>query len=163
MFNRIVVPLDGSSVAEYALPRAQELASLMGASLHLIRVIDLAQADRYGVYALTLDGRSVAQLLQEAHSSALEYLTNLAERLGQTGIAISTEQRQDGAARGIIGASRPGDLIVMATHGATGVKPWFLGSVAEELVRHAPVPLLLMHPEAERCVPQPVRSQLAHA
>lgn len=144
MYTRIVVPLDGSTIAELALPHAVEFAQMSGATLHLVRIVDLTQLDRFGEHALALDGHAIVDVLQKERALASAYLEQTAERLAKKQIEVTTELCQESAARGIVGIVRAGDLVVMTTHGSSGSKPWFLGSVAEEIVRHSPAPVLLL-------------------
>ena len=144
MFERIVVPLDGSELAEKALPAAEELARLAGAPLHLIRVVDLPRLERFGAYGLTVEYASFALLADEERAVAREYLEKVAAGLTGRGRTVTTEVADGVTARVLVGLSKPGDAIVMASHGRTGMARWFLGSVAEDVVRHATVPVLLI-------------------
>ena len=62
MYRRIVVPLDGSKLAEKSLSQAEELARLTGAPIHLIWVVDYTRLERYGPYALALESVSYTHL-----------------------------------------------------------------------------------------------------
>ena len=148
MYQRIIVPLDGSELAETALPHAEELARLTGAPLHLVRVVDLSHSAAYGAYGMYAAGPD-AMTAAEAET-AQEYLDRLQQALSGRGATATAEVLRGLTARTLVAAARPGDVIVMATHGRTGLPRWFLGSVAEEVVRHTPVPLLLV-----RVQPQP--------
>lgn len=133
MYRRILVPLDGSKLAERALPAAEELARLMQAPLHLVRVIDPAQWD------LSANGADEAEGL-----AADSYLERMTQREVEQGIGARGEVRYGNTVREIVSTTQPGDLMVMSTHGRGGLARWFLGSVAEAVIRHAPVPLLLI-------------------
>ena len=153
MYTRFLVPLDGSKLAERALSAAAELAQLMGAPLHLVCVVDLTQLDlaAYDSYATALARGVVLPFLSDEDAAARAYLDRMTARLAAQGLTASGEVRHGIAAREIVALAQSGDLIVMATHGRGGVARWFLGSVAEEVVRHAPVPLLLLRGEHEDC------------
>ncbi len=144
MYRRIVVPVDGSELAERALPQAEALARLTGAPLHLVRVVDLTGLARYGSIGLHAEVTAFQQVLANEETLARDDLERTAGGLRERGLSVTTEQRRGDAATEIVGAIEPGDVIVMATHGRGGMKRWFLGSVAEEVVRHAPVPVLLV-------------------
>ncbi len=153
MFSRIVVPLDGSHLAARALPQAEELARLTGASLHLVRALDpshvakLAGSPVFGTFmALT----AFQQLVEEERTASEGYLAATKADLSRRGFTVTTGLLNGNRAAEIIAATTGGDLIVMATHGRGGLSRWFLGSVAEEVARHAAVPVMLIrtHPEA---------------
>lgn len=144
MYGRIVVPLDGSELAEAALAHAAHLARLTGGELHLLRIVDVTRLERYGPYGLALEYASQEQVMTTEAAAAQEYLTGVSERLRQQGLRVTDEIRSGVVSRELITATGPGDLIVMASHGRAGVKRWFLGSVAEDVVRHASVPVMLI-------------------
>jgi nucleotide-binding universal stress UspA family protein len=144
VYQRIVVPLDGAELAEIALAHGAHLAGLLGAELHLLRVVDVTRLERYGPYGLALEYASYEQVLTTESATARAYLSTLSERLRSTGLHVTDEIRSGVVSREVIAATAPGDLIVMASHGRAGVKRWFLGSVAEDVVRHATVPVMLI-------------------
>jgi nucleotide-binding universal stress UspA family protein len=150
MFARILVPLDGSEFAERALAPAEELSRLTGARLHLIRVVDLSQAN-YGMALAysTLPAQVFATELEEART----YLDGVRQSLISRGHAVTTEVRRGKSAREIAAATRPGDMVVMTTHGRAGATRWLFGSVAEDVVRHVAVPVLLVRLEPEPKAP----------
>jgi nucleotide-binding universal stress UspA family protein len=143
MFERIVVPLDGSEFAERALPHAEELARLTGAPLHVVRLIDLSFT-RYGPYLYGVSPSALEQSLEDEERAAREYVGRVVEELRDRGLQVSSEVRHGSPERDLAASSRPDDLIVMATHGRGGMTRWFLGSVAEEVVRRSPVPVMLV-------------------
>jgi len=147
MYQRIIVPLDGSKLAQGALFEARQMAELTGAELCLIRVIDYSSRDRFGDFGMLYEYEAMAKALEEEHLLAEAYLADLAKVLSAEGHRVSTEVIDGIAGKAIVRFAQPGDLIVMATHGRTGMKRWFIGSVAEEVLRHATVPILLVRAE----------------
>jgi nucleotide-binding universal stress UspA family protein len=145
VYQRIVVPLDGSELAERALPDALQLAELAKAPLHLLRVVDVTRLEQYGAYGLALEYAGLAQVLADEEQQAQAYLDAQVRRLGAEGGRVTSELRRGFAPREIVAASQPGDLVVMASHGRGGISRWLLGSVAEEVVRHAAVPVTIVH------------------
>jgi len=144
MFLRIFVPLDGSPRAERALGLAELLAqrtSLGEPALEplviLFRAVDLSPW-------LDLDDREEARV--RANEAATRYLEKLAWRLRDQGITVETAVRVGNPAEAILeqAMARRVELIVMSTHGRSGLARWALGSVAERVARSAPVPLLLL-------------------
>lgn len=144
MYNRIIVPLDGSKLAESALPEAEKLAKLTSAELVLIRVVDYSSRDRLGDFGLLYEYEAIAKALEEEREVATAYLADVSARVAADGLAVSATLVSGIAAKAIVGMARPGDAIVMATHGRTGMRRWFIGSIAEEVLRHAAVPVLLV-------------------
>ncbi len=144
MFHRIVVPLDGSRLAEAALPAAEELARLAHAPIVLLRVVDFTRLEHYGPYGLALEYASVEPVLAAEHAEAATYLDETCDQLCAKGVSVAYAVRSGLVAREIVAATQPGDVIVMASHGRGGLSRWLLGSVAEDVVRHALVPVMIV-------------------
>lgn len=135
--NRILVPLDGSLLAEAILPVVQEWAKEQEAEVILLRAA-LARA---------LPGQDATELEVRAVGEAEEYLRAVAERLerrGLTRVRWVVWYDEPAAAVGEAVTRDGVDLIVMATHGRSGLSRLMLGSVAEAVVRAAQVPVLLL-------------------
>jgi len=143
MARRILVPLDGSSLAEQALPCAVTLARELPAELVLLRAIwilpDIAEMLDKSTPELNA---IVAQLEADANG----YLGNLVAQLREAGLSARSVVRLGPAAETILDYTDQVnvDQIVMATHGYSGVKRWTHGSVAERVLQAARVPLLLV-------------------
>jgi nucleotide-binding universal stress UspA family protein len=143
---RVIVSLDGSEFSEAALPVAQTLARRLGAELVLVRVVP---APEHAIF--DEQGRMVASIDQEAERLKYEgqdYLREVASRLATNGLTIRQEVRVGDAATSIVAASQEGcaALVIMATHGRTGLGRLILGSVAGAVLRQGNVPLLLVRP-----------------
>lgn len=140
MFTRILVPLDRSELAERALPGAERLAQQMGATLHLVRVIEPPPSS-YGYVALGYD-----DLVATETTTGEEYLQQLRERLVSDGLSVHTRQLFGYAAGTLLDYERDAgiDLVVMCSHGRGGLPRFALGSVAERLLRHGTAPVLLV-------------------
>ena len=143
LWSRILVPLDGSKLAERAIPVAAELSRLTGAKLELLWVIDLSSKDRFGDFGLSYDYEMMDKAIEEERKLANAYLSDRARGLGE-GHLVATRIVSGIAAKEIVRLTHGGDLIVMATHGRTGIKRLLIGSVAEEVLRHAVVPIVLV-------------------
>lgn len=141
MFRSLLVPLDGSAFAEQALSTAGAIAKRSGASIRLVRVhVPIA----YG------DLASVDRWEKELRRSEREYLARTAAWFGERfKVPATTSLLEDPIAPAICQGARRADLIVMSTHGRTGVSRAWLGSVADGVARHATVPVLMMRPESE--------------
>lgn len=139
MFERILVPLDGSKTAESALPYARTLAERLDADVELLEVIDVGEISG-NVSTAT------AALLNDVRRSGRpdQYLTQMAKSFP----SIRTRWRvEQGSAAAIIidtAAANKETLIIMASHGRSGIHRWLLGSVAEKVLRGTSNPLLLV-------------------
>ena len=142
MFERIVVGLDGSDISEIALRTGAELAQGLGVPLHLVRVADLAVVP-WGANAATAVYAELSDEMTREKAEAEQYLETLAAPLRQAGQTVTTEVRSGPAAPQLREAVRPADLLVVASHGRSGWKRLVLGSVAEEVVKNAPAPVLV--------------------
>lgn len=144
MYRRIVVPLDGSELAEQALPQAEALAHLTGAPLNFVRVIDPAGQGTLRTVMFHTDALAFQLLLEEERSAARDYLERIEQDVRDRSLTVTVEYRQGPAADELLAILQPGDLLVMATHGRGGLARWFLGSVAEAVVRRTSAPVLLV-------------------
>jgi len=151
MFKQIIVPLDGSPLAEQALDKAFELSKALSAPLLLVRVIDTASATRLaGVgTGAGVDFGLITELLTEEQAEAKEYVEKEVAALKEKGFEVTGTILQGPVAQAIVETASPDDVIVIASHGRTGVQRWFLGSVAEDVIRHAKSPVMLIRGQAE--------------
>jgi len=136
MYKSILVPLDGSPLAENILAEVEELALLLNARLHLICVSK----------AHVLPGVDPTDAQVRVVNTANEYLEDIKERLSAKNIKTEIHTPYGNSADKILSVSKLGDieLIAMSTHGRSGIGRWLLGSVAEKVVRHSEVPVLLL-------------------
>jgi nucleotide-binding universal stress UspA family protein len=142
----LLVPLDGSSIAEQVLPVAGAIAHRSGTKVHLATVVQLVPVFVASREEPTLD----PGLEQELRDQSAEYLRSTAEALGTThGLEVSYAVLDGSPAQALadhVRAKRVG-LIVMTTHGHTGINRFWLGSVADRLLRWVKVPVLLLRPK----------------
>ncbi len=135
--DKILIPLDGSVLAETALWKAVELTKQQPTMLMLIRAAE----------AFTLPGADPTDAQVSVVHEAEEYLEAVAERVKKAGIAhVETAVWYGPPAPAIVEAARIGkaDMIVMTTHGRSGLGRLILGSVAESVLRSATTPILLL-------------------
>lgn len=144
MYKRIVVPLDGSDLAEQAIATAEGLATTTGATVHLVRVVDFPSSSFAYVYGGMIESQAIAVQLEDERQLAEGYLQEVGQSIVEHGLAVTCEVRHGVAIQELVDAMQPGDLFVIASHGRSGVARWFLGSVAEEIMRRATVPVLLV-------------------
>ena len=146
MFKRILIPLDGSALAEQALPHAIAQAKHFEAELILLQVLaPLPSAPLLG---------EVARSRAEASSNALarEYLERVVAAVQEHDIPVqvATAQGSPPVAITVFAEEKDVDLIVMSTRGQSGLSRWLMGSVADRVVRGANVPVLLVHSRKEQ-------------
>lgn len=144
MYRRIIVPLDGSELAGRALVHARELARRLSAPVHLVRVVDAHVLAQLGVTGLAFDAVAVRELVREEDEDATAFMDGQVAELRKEGVDVSGAVVHGTVAASIVASSGPDDLIVMASHGRSGLRRWFLGSVAEEVLRQATAPVLLV-------------------
>jgi nucleotide-binding universal stress UspA family protein len=148
MYDRIVVPLDGSELSERVLVEAEKFARMANAPIHLVRVVDMLHLERFGQFVWALDAAMMQPALEDEEALASSYLADTAGRISASGIAVTTEVRRGRADREIVDASKRGDLIVMASHGRSGIAHALLGSIAEQVVRYSQVPVLIVRQQS---------------
>ena len=141
--QRVLVPLDGSPLAEAALPYAETVARVLGATLHLLAV---AEREPGGIFAL--DQAIRGQVEQGLCQGLTEYLATIARRSRERGVAAETDVVVGDPTREILAAAdrTAAGIVVMATHGRGGLQRLFLGSVADKVMRTASRPTLLVSP-----------------
>jgi len=150
MYNKILVPLDGSAFAERVIQRIEPLAEKLGSALVLLQVTTaletLIAQTTPGMAGLAGAFVDPQPIMAAEQAGAAEYLGGLAERLRAKGFAVEVEHPEGRAATTIIERARAhgADLIAMTTHGRSGLGRLFFGSVAEEVLRHATCPVLLV-------------------
>jgi nucleotide-binding universal stress UspA family protein len=141
MYKKILVPLDGSELAEKALDEALKLANCFGAEMILFQVVPFMPI--YGSPELV-----TPLIVDEKQKEAAEkYLANLAEELKKKGLTVTATVRTgQQVAVEIIDFAKESraDLIVMCTHGRSGITRWMLGSVALKLLTRGEKPILLI-------------------
>ena len=146
MFKRILVTLDGSDLSERALQPGFELAEKFGAQVTLLRVIavDAMLVATDGTGPQYLQMRQMHEERDRAESEA--YLHSIQAEWRATGVAVRTRVAMGAAPEMIVQAAAQcdADLIVMSTHGRSGLNRFLYGSVAEAVLRGARLPLLLI-------------------
>jgi nucleotide-binding universal stress UspA family protein len=138
--DRLLVPLDGSDLSQRALPVAAALARQLAIPVLLVQAIGVAEriAPYPGAYAPPAD------VLQQAQAAVAESLAAAAAAMRQPSLTVTTEILVGPAFGAIADATAQGDIVVMASHGRSGIQRWLLGSVAEKLVRSGPVPVMIV-------------------
>jgi nucleotide-binding universal stress UspA family protein len=137
--QHILVPMDFSGDADQALNYAMELAGKLGARLTLLHVIQRPVASARAM------GLSLATYFQQLEREAIETMNDHARRAHQAGLECDVAIEQGEPYQQIIdlATTKQVDLIVMGTQGRSGLERFFIGSVAERVVRLAPCPVLV--------------------
>ena len=144
MYKRIMVPLDGSQVAECVIPHIETIAKKSAAKVELVTVIEPLDIPTRGQIAISDD--EIKQIDAEGKKEAGKYLDQISHRLTQSGIKTDTVILSGKAAESLVryAVNNDIDLIIMATHGRSGISKIFFGSVAEKILRATDIPVLLI-------------------
>jgi nucleotide-binding universal stress UspA family protein len=143
MYKRILTTLDGSALAEQALPTALSLVEQFDAELFLLRVVmPLPMSYRAGAATVAAIEAAERDAVQEAGS----YLDGIAAGIREKGSAVQVAARFGNPSQVIIEFVRRQqiDLLVMCTRGQTGPTRWLLGSVTDHVVRGSSVPVVVV-------------------
>ncbi len=142
--QRLLVPLDGSPLAEQVLPQAQALAQATGAQILLLQVI---QSLDEGNQKILFKGKAqVDALYKNWCAGAEKYLCEVVQGLKEAGISTDYQVLFGDPDKVICSTvtDESVDLIVMSTHGRSGLSRWYYGSVANKVMRNVTAPLLLL-------------------
>jgi nucleotide-binding universal stress UspA family protein len=145
MYKRLLVPLDGSKLAEQTLPHAAAQAERFGAEIVLLKVLGPLPEP-------SMAGRGAVRSAEEASAQlAQDYLEGVAAGLREQGLPTQAVTVEGRPYVEIIrfAEEKDVDLIVMSTRGYSGLSRWLLGSVADRVVRGATVPILLVQAQGE--------------
>ena len=141
MYKRVLVPLDGSMVAEGIIPFIMEIAGPLDMQVVLLRVlVPVRPMAVEGTYPVTIED------VEKRRAEAEEYLARVATELRAKGVRATTEVRRGDPVAEILEGARDAeaDLIAMTTHGRSGLGRLVFGSVAEAVLRHSEIPVFLM-------------------
>jgi len=145
LLGKMLLPLDGSKQSELAVSHAEELAAQLKAEVVLLHVV----APTYFAYSIpgeTIEMPFTPEDMERFRDKSEHYLETVAEAMRKRGVAASTEVAIGTAADEIIRLSdeMPVDLVVMSTHGRSGISRWAFGSVADKVIHAANAPVLLI-------------------
>lgn len=155
MYDRILVPTDGSEETERVVEHAAELAETHGAELHAIYVVNSAT---FASLPMETSWEGINDMLQEEGESALDDVRRVADRYD---VSLTTHLVEGPPNREIVRYAEQGDfnLIVMGTHGRGGIDRLLLGSVAERVVRASTVPVLTVRVSRDENSPKTEASE----
>ena len=137
MYEKILVPLDGSELAEVSLPYAGELAGKLGSEVTLIHVCESTEQQYHNMHQI---------YLQKMAEVTKQLIKKSVEKSGAASITVKAELLNGHPAEQILDFAEKQriDLIVIATHGRSGIQRWVLGSVADKVVNATKQPVLLI-------------------
>ncbi len=143
MYKKILVPLDGSPLAEAVLPHAQALAKSEGAEIVLLRVPLTPNIE-----FLSRNPAIAEKMIEDVEKQTEGYLESEVEMLKKSGAKVSSIMREGSIPEAILAVADEthADVIAMSTHGRSGIQRWLMGSVADRVVHHAHIPVMLIHP-----------------
>jgi nucleotide-binding universal stress UspA family protein len=146
MFQRILVPLDGSALAERALPVVAHIARTTGASITLLRAFVGLEDLTWQVKGMPVN---ISSVLERERKEATAYLQNVAASSSLQGLDVRLQAVQAHPAQAILYEAQTYgmDAIIMSSHGEKGLRRWMMGSVSLKVVRHSHVPVLLLRPQ----------------
>jgi nucleotide-binding universal stress UspA family protein len=156
VFERIIVPLDGSRLSAQAIPYASEMGKRFDAEVILVRVLPQAGLSFAAQGIVTEDAVATDIIPQEARmkdvdnaSNAKRYLMNWAQSLKAQGVKVSYEVTIGTPAKSImeLAQAQQASLIVMMSHGRGAFKRAIMGSVADEILRGSHLPVLIVRPK----------------
>ena len=144
MYKKILVPLDGSSQAECVIPHVQAIARTGVEEIELVSVVEPVEIPTRGKIALSEE--DLKRIMVESKQDTKKYLDQVVARLARSGIKVHPIILTGKPAESLIDyiGSNDVDLVVMATHGRSGLTRFFWGSVAEKILRSIETPILLV-------------------
>jgi nucleotide-binding universal stress UspA family protein len=153
MYKKVLVPLDGSELAECVLPHLEIIAGGCGVqNVTFLRVVKpfYPIGDYMGD---TISAVDVVGINKDAVTAAEDYLKQLTKKVKYPGVKVEWEVEKGNEAENIAEYAKKNeaDLIIIATHGRSGVSRWVMGSVADRVLRTACVPVLMVR--APGCIP----------
>ena len=147
MFTRILVPLDGSPVAEQTLRYVRWLGRRLDAPIELLQVVESIPSELADV----ADKASLEKVQGDLRKQSEDYLENVAGPIREDGLQVSCTVLTGKPANSVISHAGkvPGTLVAISTHGRTGMDRWLLGSVTDKVVQASSSPLLIVRPLAD--------------
>lgn len=144
MYQKIIVSMDGSKLAECVLPHVETIAGSGKVIVELVRVIEPLELPTKG--GIALSGETIRQIELQRENEARSYLLDIEKILKAKGIKSQSTVLIGKVAESLVDYARnnKADLIVMATHGRSGISRWVRGSVADRVLHSSHIPVLLV-------------------
>ena len=145
MYKKIMVPLDGSSLAECVLPHVEAIAG--GCPVRELVLLRIVEPERvYSVSDSPIDPNLAAARESERKKEAEDYLRSVVDRLDEPGLTCEIKSIVGRVAESLVDycVENDVDLIIIATHGHSGVTRWVRGSVADKILGSSKIPVLMI-------------------
>jgi len=141
VYNKVLVPLDGSDFSECSLEHVKAIVTGC-------KVADVVLLWAIEPVPPIGEGWPMVDFEKAVQDQAKDYLARMSDKLKKEGLAVQTAIVKGRAADAILDYARKNnvDLIIMSTHGRSGVSRWVMGSVTDKVVRHATIPVLTVSP-----------------
>ena len=156
MYKKVLVALDGFGLAECILDHVRTIVT--GCQVSEVVLLTVVEVYEKGLPSTTWGGvisaEQGAELAVKSIAKAKNYLTQVADRLKEEGMSVQPVVIQGKVAEGILdyAVKNQVDLIMMSTHGRSGPSRWALGSVADRVIRHSLIPVLIVSPKGCRII-----------
>lgn len=142
MYDRVLFPTDGSEGADVAATHALTVADRFDAPVHALYVVDVTAGQATDAYA--------APAVDALRAAGEEHVDRVVERAEREGVEVTSAVVEGTPASTIVEETTDGDVVVMGTHGRTGLDRYLIGSTTEKVVRTAEVPVVAVPvPEAD--------------
>jgi nucleotide-binding universal stress UspA family protein len=146
-YKHVIVPLDGSQLAECVLPHLKDFGS--GAEIGEVELVRVAHSiELHFKAALPFDAKDEEKMNQSEVKEAEEYLRRVKSKLESWGLRVTTTVLKGPAAETLADylKKKEPDLLLLATHGRSGPSRWIWGSVADKVLRSSDMPVFLVRP-----------------
>jgi len=152
MYKRILIPLDGSELAEQTLPYARIIGKRLQAQVELLRVFDPVSPS----LADPSHGLYLDQVTTNFRNEAQDYLERIGSSLRSDGLKVSSIVHEGNPSSHIASEAErePATLIAMSTHGRSGLTRWMLGSITDKVLYDTATPLLIIRPQQQNLPPE---------
>jgi len=153
MYNKILVPLDGSELSECSLEHVKDIAKgCQTSKVILLTVVERVVGTGY-TWGGVASGEQMAEEARKMQAKASDYLNKAAAGLKKEGLSVETRILSGEPAESIlkfISETNDVDLLIMSTHGRSGPARWAMGSVADRVLRHSSIPVMVVAPRGCR-------------
>jgi nucleotide-binding universal stress UspA family protein len=161
MYERILVPLDGSKQSEEVLPWVRMLAEVNKAEIVLLRIAEYPYTLYSMCYEYPPSDPDLAKTIQTKkkiiYREVKDYLERIASTLATAGVKVTAEVCDGPVVEAILASTERLriDLIALSTGGQSGGTQWVMGAIAHRVLHEAPVPVILMRPRSRSFIPRP--------